>query len=174
MDLSAMTAAAVMLVLANRPPSESFEGVDWALLIFFAGLFVVVGGVSKSEFGLLSHVLPTLIKDTNSIGGVIQFALLSVFGSNLFGNVPFVIFMRDWIASAPNAQFLWLLLAASSTFAGNLTLVGSVANLIVAQGAKDDCPLSFWTFLRVGAITTFFTTLVAVATLWSLHLLKWL
>jgi Na+/H+ antiporter NhaD/arsenite permease-like protein len=66
------------------------------------------------------------------------------------------------------------MLAVSSTFAGNLTLVGSVANLIVAQGAKNECPLSFWSFLRIGAITTIVTTLVAVAVLYSYHLLNWI
>ena len=174
MDLSAMTAAAVILVLANQPPAESFAGVDWALLMFFAGLFVVVAGVSKSEVGLLSDYLPAVLRDTNSFQGLLQFSVVSVVGSNLFGNVPFVMLLRDWVSHAHHAHLLWLLLAVSSTFAGNLTLVGSVANLIVAQGAKDECPLSFWSFLRVGVITTLVTSLIAVTVLYSYHLLKWI
>ncbi len=174
MDVSAMTAAAVILVLANQPPAESFAGIDWALLLFFAGLFVVVAGVSKSEVGLLSHFLPAVLNDTNSLPGLLKFSAVSVIGSNLFGNVPFVMLMRGWVSQAQSAHLLWLMLATSSTFAGNLTLVGSVANLIVAQGAKDECPLSFWSFLRIGVITTLVTTLLAVVALYSYHLLKWI
>jgi len=174
MDLSAMTAAAVILVLANAPPAKSFASIDWALLIFFAGLFIVVAGVSKSEVGLISHFLPSVLNDTNSISGLLQFSAVSVIGSNLFGNVPFVMLIRNWVTHVHNAQLLWLMLAASSTFAGNLTLVGSVANLIVVQGAKDDCLLSFWSFLHIGLITTLVTTLVAVAVLYGYHLLNWI
>ncbi|MBX9722866.1 MAG: hypothetical protein K2X81_15805 [Candidatus Obscuribacterales bacterium] len=174
MDLSAMTAAAIMLVAANRPPAESFEGVDWALLLFFAGLFIVVAGVSKSEIGLLNKYLPAILSDTQSFSGMMQFSGVSILGSNLFGNVPFVMLVRDWVSHGNHAVMAWLLLASTSTFAGNLTLVGSVANLIVAQGAKDECPLSFVSFLKVGVLTTIVTTLLAVGVLFAyqhLHLL---
>ena len=71
--------------------------------------------------------------------------------------------LRGGIAHAPNPQFLWLVLAAHSTLAGNLTLVGNVANLIVAQGAKHECPLSFWSFFRMGLLTT--TWIIAASVL---------
>jgi Na+/H+ antiporter NhaD/arsenite permease-like protein len=96
-----------------------------------------------------------------------------VIGSNAFSNVPFVMLLRGFIASLPHAPLLWLVLAMSSTFAGNLTMIGSVANLIVAQRARSECPLSFWAFLRVGIPSTMLTTVAGVLILWVYHLLRW-
>jgi len=98
---------------------------------------------------------------------------MAVVGSNLFSNVPFVMLLRGWIVHLPRALLLWLVLAPSSTLAGNLTLVGSVANLIVAQGAKDECPLSFWSFLRVGLITTVLTVAESILLLWLYGIMGW-
>jgi Na+/H+ antiporter NhaD/arsenite permease-like protein len=173
MDLAALTAAVAMLLLANRPPQETFAAVDWALLLFFAGLFVVVEGVTKAEGRLLAALVPVLTQHTRTLEGLFHFSLASVLGSNLFSNVPFVMLLRGWIVQAPHAPLLWLTLAASSTLAGNLTLVGSVANLIVAQGAKDECPLSFWSFLRVGVPTTLLTVAVSTLLLWLYGVLGW-
>jgi len=173
MDLAALTAAVALLILANRPPEEAFASVDWALLLFFAGLFVVVEGVTQAEGVWIARLVPVLTHHTGSLTELTGFALASVAGSNLFSNVPFVMLLRDWIAHLPRAPLLWLALAASSTLAGNLTMVGSVANLIVAQGAKRECPLSFWSFLRVGVLTTFLTVLASVLMLWLYGLLRW-
>ncbi len=86
-------------------------------------------------------------------------------GSNLFSNVPFVM-LRGFLTHIGRAPLMWLNLAESSTFAGNLTLVGSVANLIVAQKAQKEAPLSFGAFLKVGVVTTVLTTLASVLMLW--------
>jgi Na+/H+ antiporter NhaD/arsenite permease-like protein len=173
MDLAALTAAVAMLALINRPPAETFASVDWALLLFFAGLFVVVEGVTKAESIWIARLLPVFTHHTGSLGELTGFSAMSVAGSNLFSNVPFVMLLRGWIVHLPQAPLLWLMLAASSTFAGNLTLVGSVANLIVAQGAKDECPLSFRSFLRVGALTTALTVLASILMLWFYGLMGW-
>jgi Na+/H+ antiporter NhaD/arsenite permease-like protein len=173
MDVSALTAAVAILILANRPPAETFAAVDWSLLLFFAGLFVVVQGVTKTEGVWLAQAIPALTHHTGSLGELSGFSFASVAGCNLFSNVPFVMLLRNWITQLPHAPLLWLTLAAASTFAGNLTLVGSVANLIVAQGAKDECPLSFWSFLRVGVPTTLLTVSASVAMLWAYGLLHW-
>jgi Na+/H+ antiporter NhaD/arsenite permease-like protein len=81
--------------------------------------------------------------------------------------------LRSFIAPLPQAPLLWLLLAMSSTFAGNLTILGSVANLIVAQRSKGECPLSFAAFLRVGVPSTLLTTLAGACLLWLYHLAPW-
>jgi Na+/H+ antiporter NhaD/arsenite permease-like protein len=73
-----------------------------------------------------------------------------------------------------NPKFVWLLLALASTFAGNLTLFGSVANVIVAQGAQQRAPLHFMDFLRVGVPITIITTAVGVLLLWALLAWEWI
>jgi Na+/H+ antiporter NhaD/arsenite permease-like protein len=173
MDVAALSAAVAIIVLANRPPSEAFRAVDWSLLLFFAGLFVVVHGVTKVEGEWIGRLIPAMTRHTGSPRELAGFSAASVLGSNLFSNVPFVMLMRTWLVHLPRAPLLWLALAASSTFAGNLTLVGSVANLIVAQRAKDECPLSFWSFLRVGVASTAATVAASVLILWVYGVLHW-
>lgn len=166
MDVAALSAAVVMLVLANRPPEKTFAAVDWSLLLFFAGLFVVAAGVTKAEAAWIGRLLPEVTRQVEQVAGLLRFSAASVAGSNLFSNVPFVMLLRGWIAPAPHAELLWLCLAASSTLAGNLTLVGSAANLIVAHGAQAEHPLSFWAFLRVGILSTALTVLASTLMLW--------
>lgn len=173
MELAALSAGAAMLLLANRPAEETLAGVDWALLLFFAGLFVVVEGVTKTQAGLITRFVPALTRQSGSLGQLAKFSLASVAGSNLFSNVPFVMLLRGFMANLPRTPLLWLTLAASSTFAGNLTLVGSVANLIVAQKARAECPLGFWAFLKVGVLTTLLTTLASILMLWLYQRLGW-
>jgi Na+/H+ antiporter NhaD/arsenite permease-like protein len=173
MEIAALAAGAVMLVLANRPAEETLEAVDWSLLLFFAGLFVVVAGITKTEAGLITRSIPALTQQPGSFRELTKFSLASVLGSNLFSNVPFVMLVRGFVIQLPRAPLLWLTLAASSTFAGNLTLVGSVANLIVAQKARQECPLSFWAFLKVGVISTILTTLASILLLWLFGRWHW-
>jgi Na+/H+ antiporter NhaD/arsenite permease-like protein len=166
MEVAAMGAGAAMLLLANRPAEETLAGIDWSLLLFFAGLFVVVEGVTKAEGAWIARLVPLVTHHPGTLGQLTEFSLASVVGSNLFSNVPFVMLLRGFMAHLPHAPLLWLTLAASSTFAGNLTLVGSVANLIVAQKARQECPLGFWAFLKVGVPTTLLTTLASILLLW--------
>lgn len=174
MDLVALTSGIVILVWANRPPEETFAGIDWALLLFFGGLFVVVHGLVVTHADLMNRIIPIITERTESLAGMFVFAGSTVVGSNVFGNVPFVMFVRNWIVDAHHAPLLWLLLAMTSTFAGNLTIVGSVANLIVANGAKQECPLGFWTFMKVGVPTTIVTTVTGCLIIFGYHCLGWL
>jgi Na+/H+ antiporter NhaD/arsenite permease-like protein len=172
MDLAAVSAATILLVWINRPPREALEaegGVDWSLLLFFAGLFVVVAGLVKEERGLLDASLGHLDRTLSPLGTV-QLTLLTLLGSNLFSNVPYVLIVEHWVRKTTQPEFAWLLLALTSTFAGNLTLFGSVANLIVAQGALGQTPLGFGAFLRAGVPVTLVTTTVGVGLLWLLHI----
>jgi len=173
LDLSALVAAGVLLVWANRPSEEALNAVDWPLLLFFAGLFVLVEGITKTQGHWLTQLLPAFTQKPGGFWQLCRFSFGSVIGSNVFSNVPFVMLLRNFISPLPHAPLLWLVLAMSSTFAGNLTMLGSVANLIVAQGAKKDCPLSFWAFLKVGVPSTVLTTLVGAFLLWVYHLLRW-
>jgi Na+/H+ antiporter NhaD/arsenite permease-like protein len=139
------------------------------LLLFFAGLFVVVHGFETTQVAAINKIAPTIMNQTGTAGGVATFSAAVVAASNVFGNVPFVMLIRPWITNAPDPKLLWLLLAMASTFAGNLTLVGSVANLIVANGSKNECPLGFWTFMKVGVPSTIVTVVIGVAMLYAMH-----
>jgi len=135
------------------------------VLLFFAGLFVVMGAFAKAGYvaALLGGVEPML-----AAAGPWSAALLSlvtVLFSNLVSNVPAVILMQPLVRHLGGGDSLWLLLALASTFAGNLTLVGSVANLIVAeQASTQGIHLGFWTYLKVGLPVTVLAA--AAGTLW--------
>ena len=165
MDAAALTAAAVLLVWANRPPRAALEAVDWSLLLFFAGLFVVVQGFVKADRELLNTWINHLGTEVR-FGSILKISGATIIGSNLFSNVPFVLIVGHWIAQMSNPKFVWLLLALTSTFAGNLTLFGSVANVIVAQGAQQKAPLRFTDFVWAGVPITIITTAVGVLLLW--------
>ena len=87
--------------------------------------------------------------------------------------MPFVLIGGHWVSQMSNPKFVWLLLALTSTFAGNLTLFGSVANVIVAQGSQQRAPLRFTDFLRVGLPVTIITTAVGVLLLWLFLIWGW-
>jgi Na+/H+ antiporter NhaD/arsenite permease-like protein len=101
--------------------------------------------------------------------GIIHFSWVSVLASNVVSNVPYVLVAAKWVAQGADPHRLWLLLALTSTFAGNLTLFGSVANVIVFETARAHVRIGFWEFLRIGAPLTLLTTAAGVALLlvWS-------
>ena len=92
-----------------------------------------------------------------------RFSLLSVLGSNLFSNVPFVLVAGKWIQGLPDPKLHWYLLALTSTFAGNLTLIGSMANLIVVELARGIYPIGFRQYFRYGLWITVITTTLGVS-----------
>ncbi len=152
LDLTAVTTAAFLLVWVNRPPRQALMEVDWGLLLFFAGLFVVTQGflnaASPMLAGLESHI--NLQLSRFSWTTVWQFTAVSVLGSNIFSNVPLVLILSHWVKQAAHPRFFWLVLALTSTLAGNLTLFGSMANIIVAQGSLGRAKLRYMDFLWVG------------------------
>ncbi|HMO56490.1 MAG TPA: anion transporter [Roseiflexaceae bacterium] len=154
---AAFLAAAVMLATRRLEPDRIYKTIDWNLLLFFAGLFVVthsleVQGVTDRLFVLLEPV---------ARAGLIPFGLVAGLLSNLISNVPAVLVMRGLVPALDDPQRGWLMLAAASTLAGNLTLLGSVANLIVAELAgRWGVRLHFSTYMRAGVPITVATMLV--------------
>lgn len=143
--------AAGLLFINRLKPQRILNKVDWDLLVMFSGLFIVTAGVEK--LGVL-NLFSGLVHTPLSILGVT--AVLS----NLVSNVPAVLILQRLIPH-PDSK-TWLLLAASSTLAGNLTLLGSVANLIVAEAVKKlGYHLSFWEHLRFGLPLTILTLMLA-------------
>ncbi|OJW09461.1 MAG: anion transporter [Planctomycetales bacterium 71-10] len=155
----AALAAAAVLMLDRLRPGRAYESVDWPLLVMFMGLFAVVHGFESNVVRLWD--LSRLIGEGSS---VVPLSLASVFLSNLVSNVPAVLLFEPLLAAIPDKEAGWLALAMSSTLAGNLTLLGSVANLIVAEGARREGEdLGFLEYLKVGVPLTIVTVGVGIA-----------
>lgn len=165
--LAALAAATLLLVTRRVKPERVFREIDWSLLIFFAGLFMVTGalessGLSQRLFGLLQPVAER---------GIGWLTAVSVLLSNLISNVPAVLLFRPLVPSFANPQATWLTLAMATTLAGNLTLLGSVANLIVAESARSrGVHLSFGEYLKAGIPITLLSLLWGVFWLWLVTL----
>lgn len=87
----------------------------------------------------------------------LSFSALTLVLSNIVSNVPAVFFLGQVIPGLPGAESFWLLTAMVSTLAGNLTLIGSIANLIVVEKAQSRVRIDFWTYTRVGLPVTALT-----------------
>ncbi len=163
--LVALVAAAV-LTLDRVRPEKVYRAVDWPLLVMFAGLFVVVHAFEANvvqTWGL--DRWHTLLESP-----VVLVSALSVVLSNLVSNVPAVLLFKPLMGVMPQKDLAWLALAMSSTLAGNLTILGSVANLIVVENARRaGVELSFVEYLKVGVPLTILTTLVGVCWLALTH-----
>lgn len=156
---SACVAAGLLLISRIRP--HKLLDIDWGLLAFFGGLFVVTGtievtGISEDLFEAISPVIR---------GGVGPLSVATAALSNVISNVPAVLLLRSEMDALANPQQGWLTLAMSSTLAGNLTLLGSAANLIVAEiAATRGVKLTFVAYLRAGVPITLIT--IALGILW--------
>jgi len=155
---SALLASAGLLVTRRLKPERIFADFDWQLLVLFAGLFMVTGAL---EHGGWTRTLGEALHGLagRGLGGLM---VLTALLSNLVSNVPAVLLLRPMIPGTADPQKAWLAVAAASTLAGNFTLLGSMANLIVAeQAARRRVRLSFGAYLKAGVPVTLLTLLVA-------------
>jgi len=150
---AAMVAGALLLITRRINPEKIYSQIDWSLLVMFSGLFVVLEGVEKTS--LDEHFLQ--LANTLRLHDIGMLSLLSAALSNLISNVPAVMVLKPVVERLPDARTGWLALAMSSTLAGNLTLLGSVANLIVVEQARKKVTISFWEYTRVGLPLTVLT-----------------
>ena len=146
-----------MLLITRRVnPEEVYRRIDWGLLVMFAGLFIVIAGIEKTSIeGDLAMLAQRLHLDNVFV--LSGFAALL---SNLVSNVPAVLVFKPLIAHVANPTQAWLTLAMASTLAGNLTIVGSIANLIVIQQSRHKVEIRFWEHFRTGAPLAVFTILL--------------
>ncbi len=157
--LAAMGAASLLLITRRIKPERVFIEIDWSLLVFFSGLFVVTRTIET--IGVSEHLIDFL--KINSGNEILDLTIISTISSNLISNVPAVLLLRNVITAFSNTKIAWLTMAMATTFAGNLTLLGSVANLIVAESAKKrNVILSFGEYLRAGAPITIVTIMMGV------------
>src|SRR2546430_3788366 len=162
---TALAGAALVMVLARRDTHEVLKLVDWHLLVFFAALFVVVDGLSDTGLpdAIYRHLQPVFGSSVTT--QTWNLAWFSVAGSNIFSNVPFVLVAGKWIARFAEPELMWKVLSLATTLAGNLTIVGSVANMIVIESAREHIEVRFWDYARFGIPITILTTAAGVAVL---------
>ena len=139
-------------------PETIYGEIDWPLLVMFIGLFIVVAGVERTALsaGLLAAAKFRLEST------VVLSACAAVL-SNIVSNVPAVLVFKPMVGQLPDPRHAWLVLAMSSTLAGNLTVLGSVANLIVVERARREVEISFWEYAKVGIPVTLATLAIGVA-----------
>ncbi len=157
---SAFVAGCALLLTRRIKPEKILAALDMDLLIFFGALFIVTGALELSGLtaGLVNRVHPYL--EGNAVG----LSVVTVILSNLVSNVPAVLLLKPMVQSLADPHAAWLTLAATSTLAGNLTLLGSVANLIVAEGASHrGVRLEFWEYTRAGSLITILSLVLGVA-----------
>ncbi len=154
----AIVAGALLLITRRVKPDEVYAQVDWSLLVLFAGLFIVVAGVEKSS--LEESLVRFAARAHLDNGGVLS--AVSAVLSNIVSNVPAVLVFKPFMAHLANPALGWLRLAMATTLAGNLTIVGSVANLIVVQRARGAAEISFWEYARAGIPIGVSTILIGV------------
>ncbi|HEX3882595.1 MAG TPA: anion transporter [Stellaceae bacterium] len=153
---AALVAGGVLLLTRVVRSERIHAAIDWPLLLLFAGLFVVVAGFEKSV--LTPPVMQAIAGLHLDRAPVLT--LVTAVLSNLVSNVPAVLVLKPVLAGAPDPHRAWLIVAMASTLAGNFTILGSVANLIVVQGARaGGVAIGFWSYFRVGAPLTILTIL---------------
>jgi len=156
----AIALGALVILLESHRPSRLLQQVDWTLLVLFAGLFVVMHGVERA--GMVDRII-------HLTGGssVAALTVASVLVSNLVSNVPAVLLLSPVVTAAGATTQHWLTLAMSSTLAGNLTVIGSAANLIVFEMARrSGVTIGVMDYLKIGVPITLVTLAIGAWALW--------
>jgi Na+/H+ antiporter NhaD/arsenite permease-like protein len=156
----AAAGAAMLLITRSIEPRKLYDQVDWGLLVFFIGLFLIVGGAERA--GMPADLL-ALARHWNLQHAVVFTSITAVL-SNLVSNVPAVMLLKSVVPGFADSHTAWLLLAMASTLAGNLTITGSVANIIVVESARSEVNIGFRDYFRVGLPVTIVT--LVVGALW--------
>jgi len=153
----AIAGAASTLLTRRVNPNKVYREIDWKLLVLFTGLFVLTGGAERTG-------LATAIVASPLAAGLERPAVLTVVTallSNLVSNVPAVLVLKPIVAQLTDPTRGWLLVAMASTLSGNLTILGSVANLIVVEAARSSgVRIGFAEYCRVGVPLTLLTLLL--------------
>ncbi|RCV43957.1 LOW QUALITY PROTEIN: hypothetical protein SETIT_9G335700v2 [Setaria italica] len=172
MSWTAITTAIALVVVDFRDAEPCLDKVSYSLLVFFSGMFVTVSGFNKTGLpGAIWNFMAPYAK-INHVSGVTVLSLIILLLSNLASNVPTVLLMGDEVAasaatiSASAVTRSWLLLAWVSTVAGNLSLLGSAANLIVCEQARraprNAHDLTFWSHVVFGVPSTLVVTAIGI------------
>lgn len=157
--LTALIGASLIMMFGSIKPSEIIRKVDWVLLLFFSGLFIVVHAAEKA--GLMEYIKTIDVSGISWKTNIILHGL-GLALSQIVSNVPYVIAISP-IFKPIAGDALWLILASSTTLAGNATIIGAVANLIVIEtAAKDKVRITFGNFLKAGMVSTILCLVISV------------
>lgn len=172
LSFTALGGFGTLIIVHRTEPGKVWERIDWSVLLFFGGLFVAVEALAKSGAAAWAFAHFPLVghggAEPGSLGWL-RAAVVFLVGSNIVTNVPFILVVRPEMARLGDATLGWEMLAMASTFAGNLTLLGSVANVIVAEKAKSVGGLRFGEYLRAGLPVALLTTLTGALMLYVLR-----
>ena len=170
----ALLGAGVLVLLSRSKPRDFMPSVEWETLLFFAGLFVMIGALVKT--GVIAQMAEAAARATG--GDPLTATMLILFVSALLSGVvdnipytaamsPIVLQLTQGIADQEQANALWWSLAIGADFGGNLTAIGASANVVILGIAmRSGSPISFWEFTKKGAIVTAVTILLAAPYLW--------
>ena len=156
---AAIVAGALLLLTRRIKPARVYAEIDWSLLLLFCGLFIVVAGMEKALLGPAALAYAERL----NLGSPAVMAGVAAVLSNLVSNVPAVLVLKPFVQHLASPRLAWLSLAMAATLAGNFTLLGSIANLIVAQRAhRAGIVLGFWSYFKLGAPVTVITIAIGV------------
>jgi Na+/H+ antiporter NhaD/arsenite permease-like protein len=173
-SIVALLGAGILIVVSRLEHSDYLSNVEWETLLFFAGLFIMVGALVKT--GVVKQLAHLAITATggNTLLATMVILAASLVISGFVNNVPYAATMAPVVADlAPaladhiNPGTLWWALALGTDFGGNLTAVGASANVIIlGVAARADNPISFWEFTRKGALVTAISAALSALYLW--------
>jgi Na+/H+ antiporter NhaD/arsenite permease-like protein len=162
-EISAIGIAGVILCSRKMKTRDIIGLVDWHLITLFCCLFVIIHGISQGDY--LNMVINRLGNMGIDLHNLSVLTGISVVLSNFFSNVPATMLLIPFLDPIEPNQ--WYVLAASSTFAGNLFLLGSIANLIVVEQALNfDIKITFWQHAKIGIPVTFISLLILLFWIW--------
>ncbi|MBM7789152.1 ArsB/NhaD family transporter [Tenggerimyces flavus] len=174
----ALVGGLALLALSRLDPGEVVRDVEWPTLAFFAGLFVMVGGLVST--GVIDRLASAATEAVEGRLGLASMVLLwaSAGLSAIVDNIPYVATVSPIVAELvagnggnQNAQVLWWALAIGADFGGNATAIGASANVVVLGIAeRAGKPISFWEFTRYGLVVSVITIALAVPYLWLRYL----
>ncbi|RDI45236.1 ArsB/NhaD family transporter [Nocardia mexicana] len=168
----ALLGAGVLVLISGVPQRDYLSAVEWDTLLFFAGLFVMIGALVKT--GVIEDLSRLAVDATggDALVATMLILVVSALLSGVIDNIPYVATMSPLVAELvggmnDHANTLWWALAAGADFGGNLTAVGASANVVMLGIAKRaETPISFWEFTRKGAVVSAITIAVAAPYLW--------
>ena len=167
---TALAGGALIMVLARRDTHEVLKLVDWHLLVFFAALFVVVEGLNGT--GLPDQIYARVqrrVRHVRHSAGLEPGLVLGAGLERLLQRALRAGGRQMDRATSPNPELMWKVMALATTFAGNLTILGSVANIIVVESARGHVEVGFWDYARFGIPVTLLTTAAGMGVLLLLH-----
>ncbi|TDD43818.1 hypothetical protein E1286_28190 [Nonomuraea terrae] len=175
----ALLGAGVLVAATKVTTEDALREVEWPTLVFFAGLFVMVGALV--ETGVIGQISQAAAEATHGQLGLTTMLLLwaSTGLSAVVDNIPYVATMSPIVADLVQAnggngpaQVLWWALAIGADLGGNATAVGAAANVvIIGIAARNGTPITFWQFTRYGVVVTLVTVALSVPYLWLRYLI---